>query len=528
MSVVIETGIKPSMLDVATVAGFQKSLLLPANTLTEVSGIKSSISTINSSISTLTTNTNLALEKTEVVLTADDTDLLTKLNSYKNAKVFTLAEGTYKMQAMFYNNTERMITIKGSGIDKTILINWDFVNGIEKVDGFPDNFSNIRYENLTIRNMSFGQYGGANIDHSGRRFELVNVKHEYTLYKGGAYCCYAITKNLDILLKNYTLVCSPDYPIYNGICFSGAVNATLENVYVGDDFTKPFLCDSAGNIRLTRVHTKGGKTGIFFGAGKDRPLDNFIVENCIIEGATEESLSFDTYGNNVAANPCIAELSVTSASIIDVEYDNFINKQLKIYCASRIIVGQHPNETYQAYTFEGHETYLEQFYIYFSSSAGATFEGKICKILEVGIDEVGEYVIVNTNIDPAGLTLNEYKAVSIMSGFFNGVIRNNIIRAGKNTGIAMYMSFFNNVVEGNKVENCTIGSYLNAGVMLAPGVWNGACGNKIINNTFEGKFTFGKYSTIKGYNNVFVNNSVGEIVGEETEENLLNANNQII
>lgn len=490
-------GIKPSELDAASISAFKTVLSVP--TYSDV-----------------------------VIIPLSDDDLFTTIKSYTKTSVFLLEAGEYKMNAIYYNNTDRVITICGKGIESTILKNWDFEKNIEKIDGYLDNFSNIRYENLTIRNMGFAQYGGANIDHTGRVFELINVRHEYTLYRGSAYCCYANTKGLNILLKNYTLVCNPEYPLYCGICFSGAVNATLENVYIGDDFTKPFLCDSAGNIRLTRVHTVGGKTGIFFGAGKDRPLDNFIVENCIIEGATEESLSFDTYGNNVAANPCIAELSVTSASIIDVEYDNFINKQLKIYCTSRIIVGTHPNETYQAYTFEGHETYLKQFYVYFSSLAGATFEGKICKILDVGIDETGEYLVVNCNIASEGLTLNEYKAVSIMSGFFNGVIRDNIIRAGKNTGIAMYMSFFNNVVEGNKVENCTIGSYLNAGVMLAPGVWNGACGNKIINNTFEGNFAFGKYGNIKGYNNVFVNNSVGTITGTDTEQNLLNANNQTI
>jgi hypothetical protein len=132
----------------------------------------------------------------------------------------------------------------------------------------------------------------------------------------------------------------------------------------------------------------------------------------------------------------------------------------------------------------------------------------VTKVIDVGTDEDGQYIIVGININPATLVLNEYKAVSIMSGFFNGIVRNNIVKNGSGTGMALYAAFFNNIVEGNRVEACPVnGSYLYAGLMLAPGVWNGANGNTIQNNYFGDGFSFSKFGGAKGYNNSFINNT---------------------
>jgi hypothetical protein len=265
-------------------------------------------------------------------------------------------------------------------------------------------------------------------------------------------------------------------------------------------FTKPIVVEGVEALSIKNVNTIGGTTGIFFGANKTRPLDNFLVENCTADGAEEECLSFDTYGNNVSKNPCIAELSVISAEIYE--------GNTRMYCIARRVYGEHPNEYYEDYSFAGREDYLTNFYVYFSQLAGS-HEGVVVKIIDAGIDETGEYVICDTQLDPSGLTLNDYKSVSIMWGFFNGIIRNNTIKNGKVTGLAMYCAFFNNTVDGNIVENCPInGSYLYKSTMLAKAVWNGANGNIIKNNRFDDGFKMKSlYGGAKGYNNTYLNNT---------------------
>jgi hypothetical protein len=152
----------------------------------------------------------------------------------------------------------------------------------------------------------------------------------------------------------------------------------------------------------------------------------------------------------------------------------------------------------------------------------------------------------DTDIDTSA---SNYRVASIMGGFFNNYIRNNVIREGRGTGLALYSSFFHNVVEGNRITNCQGGSYLFSAAFLARPVWNVSNGNVIVNNTFEGGgstgFTFAKYADAKNYFNVFANNNIvnnkgiyikdeeafifdgNNIVGEDAEINLsgnVNAN----
>jgi hypothetical protein len=424
------------------------------------------------------------------------------MNLYPDVDTFILEEGEYKIESLLYNNTDRFITVKGAGIDKTILRGWDYVNNCDNRLFWMNDISNIRYENLTILNRGIEQYGGEGVDHTGRKFELVNVKHEFTIGHPGGYACYLITKGLQIYFRNYEVKNYVDSAVYAGIWIEDGI-VDIEECKVGDYFEKPFVCQGPVAPHVNNVSTKGGITGVFFGANKLHPMDGFIIENCIGDGAEEECLSFDCFGNNVDLNPCIAELSVSSAVLTDT---------LKLYCDARTIVGVHPNEYYEDYLFAGNEVYLEQFYVCFSQLSGVGFAGVVAKVLDVGTDETGQYIIVDTDINPATLTLNDYKSVSVMSGFFNGIVRNNIVKNGTATGLALFAAFFNNLVDGNTEQNCAGGSYLYAASMLALGVWNGANGNTIENNRFENGFSFTKYGGAKGYNNSFIDNETESLV----------------
>lgn len=434
-----------------------------------------------------------------------DTDLTTFMKSYPDVLSFYLLAGEYKISDPI-NGTEvsrvgKYTTIRGFGIDDVILKGWDFVNNIENIRLTSSLFEQIRYENLTIRNRGFQQYGGSGIDQSGKKAEFINVKFDYTFHRPSSYAITIVADGMDVTINNCQIICYDTTRLYSGIWISGNIILAINNLYIGDYFGKPFVCEGVASPQIKGLHTVGGITGIFFGSNKLRPLDGFLVEDCIADGAEEECLSFDTYGNNVQLNPCIAELSVISASIVD--------GKLKMYCDARTIEGTHPNEYYQELHFTGHESYLEKFYIYFSQLSGSGFAGQVVKVLEAGVDETGEYIIADTSTDPTTLTLGDYKSVSIIGGFFNGTIRNNIIKNGGHTGLALFCSFFNNLVDGNTVTNCPVdGSYLDKACMLAKGVWNGANGNTITNNNFEDGFKIKSlYGEVNGYNNTYTGNT---------------------
>lgn len=431
----------------------------------------------------------------EITLSDNGKDLYLRIKKFSLFFTVFLLNGVYKMSSLYSNNTEKMITIRGESQNGVILQNWDFENRVEIRRPTISNFSNIRYESLTIRNALF--YHADWVYLTGRKFELVNVKHEITIYSAGGYTYYLFCPGLEINITNCELIGGRN--IYAGVYFL-AGKVSIYGLNVSGIISKPVAIFGVESITMKNVSTLGGTTGIFFGGNKTRPIENFVVEDCMADGADEECLSFDTLGNNVAQNPCIAELSVTSAEIFD--------GKVKIYPTARRVTGTHPNEILEEYLFKGNESYLERFYVYFSQLSG-TFAGNISKIIEVGEDEGGQYLIADISLDPAGLTLNNYKAVSIMGGWFNGIVRNNIIRNGQGTGLALYCSFFNNLVEGNTVENCPVnGSYLRKSTMLANQVWNGADGNIIRNNRFDDGFLMTSlYGNMKGYNNTYLNNT---------------------
>lgn len=474
-------------------------------------------------------------------------------NAFQNIKTWYFPKNEYKLSGFWlespssdYSNYTGFEII-GDGIDKTIFRLWDFEQNSDKVNISSNYFHDVNYRNFTIINRGFEQYGGTNRDAKNEKTIFENIKIEFTKSASGGYIIYVTSDNFNLSLKNVEIaVNDDDVKVFSGIWLASSVNVEIDNVKIGKNITKPFVGQGISSAYIRRLHTINGQTGIFFGAQKNRPLDGLVVENCIAEGASEECLSFDTYGNNVGLNPVIAELSIKEGVIETVGDSSYYNNRLKIYCDARKITGSHPNEVYTAYNFTGNEDYLSQFYVYFSGLAGDTFAGTVAKIIEVGEDaEKGQYLILNTQLAPEKLILLEdtnldtsnnsnYQVASIMSGFFNCTIRNNIVRRGRATGLAMYQSFFNSVVEGNKIQNCRGGSYLYAGRVLAKPTWNGACGNIIKDNIFEGgegeAFKFVKYGSIKGYNNIFTNNIILNSKGLsiKDEENLVFENNSIV
>ncbi len=412
-------------------------------------------------------------------------------------------KGEYKISETLcpsaYYNEQGSWLIEGEGQDVTIFRRWNFTNNKESAATYMNYFSACTYKKCTIYNCGFGQYGG-----SGKTipnfWKMEDVDIRFTLPVTGGYIFMVAATNFTLDLKRVRILVEPynnSYGVYAGIYVDKKSNVYIEDCSVVG-CNKPILLQGPNKAIIRNTTVKYGTTGIFFGGNKTCPIETAIIENCIVEGVNEESISFDTYGNNVGLCTLIAELSVSKAEVITLStYPR--NNVLKMHCKARNLTGSHPNEKYQAYPnkFTDDKEYLEQFYVYFSEYAGETFDSCIAKIIEVGEDDEGEYVVINTSLDPSKLELkekedlddssadNNYRVCGIIGGFHNCVIRNCTVRDAKSTPIAMYCSCFNCIIDGCKMQNCGSGMYIFAAYMLAKPTYQGSVNNKVINCTFE-------------------------------------------
>ena len=478
------------------------------------------------------------------------------LNNYintvcKNIKTIYIDEGDYKTETFFYNSIGPYIKdfsnkhIIGVNRDKCIIRAWDFKNNVPSYKLSTANFINITYKNLTLYNCGFGGYSIVdNLYNEPYYVTIENIVFNITLDSKTRYLNMIHSKYCIFTMTDCVINVNDDVSLYAAIWIDMAKNIIIDNcIFNGlleSDRAKqkiayPISIAGTKNAIITNNKVYGGTTGIITRVDKTTSLEHFTIEHNTVEGIKEEGISFDCFGNNVSLHPTICELSITSAEYITYTLVNNTNKSLKLYCTARNLKGAHPNETWQVYSLIEHKDYLKDFYIYFSNYAGDVFGGTICKCLDVGEDDKGVYVIADISFDPATLELSKdtdpkvgtnnsertsnFKRASIVSGMFYMSVKNNIIRNTKGTGLALYCSIYNSVVDGNTFENCAGGSYMFSSIMLSVAVFTPCCNNKIINNNIIGGgtilgetsygFTFNGYAEpgdMLCYNNVFANN----------------------
>ena len=478
------------------------------------------------------------------------------LNNYinivcRNVKTIYIDEGDYKTGSFFYNNIKQYVKdfsnkrIIGLNRDNCIIRAWDFKNNVPSNKLLSANFIDIIYKNLTLYNCGFGGYSILdNFYNEPFYVTIENIVFNVTLDSRSNYLniihnkhgIFTITDCVINVNDNVTLYAAIWINIAKKIIIDNCIfNGLLESDRAKQKITYPISIAGTKNAIIKNNKIYGGTTGIITRVDKTASLEHFTIEHNIVEGTKEEGISFDCFGNNVSLHPTICELSITSAEYITYTLLANTNKSLKLYCTARNLKGSHPNETWQVYSLIEHKDYLKDFYIYFSNYAGDVFGGTICKCLDVGEDNKGVYVIADISFDPAMLELSEdtdpkvgtndskrtsnFKRASIVSGMFYMSIKNNIIRNTKGTGLALYCSIYNSVVDGNTFENCAGGSYMFSSIMLSTAVFTPCCNNKIINNNIIGGgtllgetgygFTFVGYvedEDMLCYNNVFANN----------------------
>lgn len=463
----------------------------------------------------------------------------------RNIKRIYLDDGEYKSSnGVNINNyvDGQPKELIGGIRDKTIIHYWDFSTNSEKFSSWHYSTRDLLIKNITLYNCTCGHISELETAHYNINIE--NCVFNITINTPSGYLIYLGNKYIKLNIKDCIFNVAENCNIFSTIFIQKAASLCIEHCTFNglsetdrskQKITLPINVEGVKHAIIRHNTVYGGTEGILTRVSKETSLEGFVVENNIVEGTKEESISFDCFGNNVTLNPMICELSIDSAEDIEYSLQGSTNKSLKLYCTARNLKGSHPNETWQEYSLIDNREYVKDFYIFFSSYAGNVFGGTICKCLDVGQDDKGVYVIADIYLDPTKLELSEdkdpkigtndskrtsnFKRASILSGMFAMSVRNNIVRNSKGTGIALFCGIHNSTIDGNLTENCAGGSYLFSSIMLAVGAFNPCCNNKIVNNTFIGGGTSGgetgwgfsfygyhEKTDMLCYNNIFANN----------------------
>lgn len=292
-------------------------------------------------------------------------------------------------------------------------------------------------------------------------------------------------------------------------------------------FNNPGFAVHSVTVKNNRVLS--GTTGIFFGSSRAMPISNVIVEGNELIGQTEESISFDGFGNNAGLCPVICNGLITSAS-------NDAAGRLVIVAAMKWHDGTTPNTSYPVSSLADWTPY------YFSLDEGSGREGTLARI--VSADSGTDEFTLDVRTPAADINVGGW--CGVQSGFFDCVVRNNVIigsvgnapNYNNATALSIYLNVFNFMIEGNTISGCANGINLAGGLMLST-YRTLAYNNVVKNNRFlacneragDAVVRFESYyGTAKQYGNQFINNVIqGGLVGVymRHQDNLIYENNVI-
>ena len=274
------------------------------------------------------------------------------------------------------------------------------------------------------------------------------------------------------------------------------------------------------NIFKTSVIISGNKvyngiTGIFFGSTKSFPQVGAVIENNIVMYQSEEGISCDGFGNNYGLIPVIANGNIEEA---------YNDKNGRLVVKPHLYTGTSSTDAtlvnYPISTINNWKDY------YITFNRGTGIDGTICRIYDYDAD-VNTFTLdiyvdsskikTSQDVPKLGDGSSEDSIIGVQSGFFDMVIRNNILKSDRQdycTALSNYLNVFNTLIENNKVY--LMNSFMNiaGGNMLS--VMETLCwGVKVINNTFMncnvGNFTSYWTSKLPQFNNIFQGNIIKNV-----------------
>lgn len=365
-------------------------------------------------------------------------------------------------------------------------------------------------ENIAFENIAIGSYTQSTTGKALSYFNNCKFKWDAAYTTGSPYLI-----DLDSV-DNVVTGCEFNFlgSVYIPLRFAGYTSVLCErNVFnpTGSGYASHNIrfdapATTKSNVVVRHNLVIGGTTGIFFGSTRNIPVSNCLVELNECRNQTEESISFDGFGNNAGLCPVICNGLITAAS-------NDVNGRLVITAAMKYYDGATPNSTSTVSLRSDWTNFM------FSLDEGSGREGTTTKIIAAA----GTNDFTLDCYTPAA-SINVGGWCGVHSGFFDCVVRNNVITGsvggGRNyaTALSIYLNVFNFTIEGNTISGCAHGINVAGGLMLST-YRSRAYNNVVKNNKFlnceqvaggEGVVRFTSYygTDIRQYGNQFINNVV--------------------
>lgn len=378
------------------------------------------------------------------------------------------------------------------------------------VGGLGD-FCMVNFKNIDLYNGSFHDYQGKlNYTIENCTFTGHPSRYNDTFYfLNTAFYQWHLQHNVVIRNCNFNLprlfICIHGSKL-DSIEITGCT-FNVENIYTSIRIND---CENGAVIRNNKV--MNGITGIFFGSNRDKPVTNCLVENNVLLNQSEEAIAFDGFGNNYYLCPVIGNGRIIRAFN---DANGKLVIQPKLIYITEDFVKTSENE-YPEIRISALNNWTN-FYATFNRGTG--IDGTLCPI--ISYDAAENTLTLDTFMDASKVSTSEDSFFGVQSGFFDCVVRNNIIKSDRRpdycVALSLFLNVFNMTVENNKVY--LMNSFLNVAGGLSLSVYETlAWGNKIINNTFMNcnQGSFSGYSHrenifIPHFNNVFRGNLVKNV-----------------
>lgn len=246
--------------------------------------------------------------------------------------------------------------------------------------------------------------------------------------------------------------------------------------------------ESLGSCYIVGNKIENGKTGIFVGASKLSLIKNVIIESNVVKGVFEESISLDCFGNNLALCPVIAKSYIDTFEVDENERTTTINLKYIYYVEAE---GRAYRVSIKDADYFDPSIYL--FIICVGEHKYSIFDTIYAEKINY-IGESGNKTTYKIKVKGYLPNLKNNDEVGFYSGFFNCVVRNNIIEgAGNNKmapghGISLWGGSYCCSIEGNSILGCNTGIQMcgiNSFGIYSPSFYNYTLYNTVKNNVIR-------------------------------------------
>lgn len=304
-------------------------------------------------------------------------ELQTKFINAQPGDVIDIPAGTFDINRGLSLNVSG-VTIRGAGMDKTIL---SFKNQVQGAEGLLVNASDFTIEDLAIEDTP----GDGLKVNEGKNIVIRRIRTEWTKgpdEKNGAYGIYPVqTEN--VLVEECVAIASSDAGIYVGQSKNIVVrNNRAEFNVAGIEIENSFDADVYGN---TVINNTGGILVFNMPALPQLGHSTRVYRNTISNNNTE---NFGAEGTPVASVPAGSGIVINSNDKVEI-FDNDIadNNTANVIIASYFSTGYFGKEE----SAPGYDPYPETIYIYGNrfSGGGSSPDGLELKALKAYLFGLG-------------------------------------------------------------------------------------------------------------------------------------------